>query len=178
MPENFFGFFFAYQVHFVGNDKRGDFLLFADDEEAVKHPQAGLGLGTGEDEDGLVGVGDDDLFVFAARGGCHPRKFARARLNRLNQAGAVGQAAEAHPVAHGYEVAAARAALQFSPQPADDFVAVFGVDGVKARLRADYQPAGQVFSGVFGVAHGFGVSVGGVPVGLGVAVTPIWASHG
>ena len=49
----------------------GTTLFLGNDQKAVQHPEVRYRTGTGEDENGLVRIGDDDLLVFAAGcGGC------------------------------------------------------------------------------------------------------------
>ena len=88
--EDLTGQFFAHQVDFVGNDGGGDALFLGDDQKAVEHAQARLGIGAGKDQHDLVNVGEQDLAVFAFRAGIHADERALPGFDGFDAAGAVG----------------------------------------------------------------------------------------
>ena len=55
------------QVHFIRDDDNRDLLFFSDDQKAVQHAQAWVGIRTGKHQHNLVWIGKQDLFVITAR---------------------------------------------------------------------------------------------------------------
>ena len=79
----------VHQVGLVGDDDRGHLLFFGHHQETVQHAQLWSWLRTGKDEDGLVGVGQQNLLVDAARTRVQPHQDALPLLDLLDRAGAV-----------------------------------------------------------------------------------------
>ena len=65
MPEHFLGIPLPHQVDFINDDNCGYGLIFGDDQKAVQHPHIGVRVSAGKGEDDLIGIGNDDLFIFA-----------------------------------------------------------------------------------------------------------------
>ena len=141
------GFVEADQVDFVGADDRGDVLPFRADEKAVQHFEVWFGIGAGDNENHLVGVGDDDLFPFAkvalavpaagaASGGqrLEAGERAHALVDQFDDVTAVVERLPLHAVAHGDDGAFAALFFQASANARDDLLARIGQHGVKPAL--------------------------------------------
>ena len=95
-------------------------------------------LCAGEDEQRLVGVGEQDLLVDALRPRVKPDDGALAFFDLLDRAGAVGQHRDAHAVAQGGDIALGPASLELAAQLAND-QALSGLDGKETGLGLDDQ---------------------------------------
>ena len=153
----------SHQVYLVGADDGGDVLHLRADQQPVEHAEAGGRLRAGQDENGLVGVGDDDLFPFRqvavpvpAAGAPSPGRRGQAGqgplplVDLLDEPAAVLGQPDAHPVADGHQVGIQPPPLQPPAHPTDE-VPVHSVDGEEAALGLDDQAVAEQAAGRSGL---------------------------
>ena len=129
-------------------------LYLGPDQQPVEHTQMRERFRAGEDEDRLVGVGDDDLLplgqvatpVPAAEvtpTESQPRQRPFPLGDFLDHPAAVFDQADAHPVTDGHQIGVAPLALESPPHPADEITSV-SANGEKTALRFDDQTVEQI----------------------------------
>lgn len=105
MAEDLLPAFDSHQINLIGYNQGGHGLLFRADQEAVEHTQVRGRVGTGEDENNLIRIGDDNLLVFTLRGRSQAGDHALAGLNTIDRAAPAFRWSGQHPVTDGCQVA-------------------------------------------------------------------------
>jgi hypothetical protein len=107
------------QIDLVGDDQSGDRLPLGADQKAVEHAHAWGRVSAGEDEDYLIGVGDDHLLIFALRKRGEAGDDPLAGLDQLDGAAPTFGRTGQNPVADDCQIALPAALFQAPTQSAD-----------------------------------------------------------
>ena len=127
---------------------------------------------TGEDEDCLVGIGQQNLLVLALGSRVEPDDGLFPFLDFFDHPRAILLHRDTDPVTNGRQVARAWALFQPPAQLANEG-ALPGLYGEETRLGPDDQTSERGFGHRLQLcSYGFGVLVGIPPIGVGVLATP------
>ncbi len=170
----------ADHVDLVGDDDGRHMLPFGYDQVAIQHAQVGGRFGTGEYEQRLIGVCEQDLLIDTLRPWVEPDDGALAFFDLLDDAGPVGEQRDTDAVAQGGDIAGGAAPLELAAQLAND-KALSGLHCKETGLGLDdqYLVQGQRHAGppsrfqCLSRQHpvcDHGVGVGWRPLGRGVLV--------
>jgi hypothetical protein len=104
MPEHFYGFTLPHQIDFVGDDNCGYGLLFGDDQKAVQHPHIGGRFGARKGEDDLIGIGNDDLFIFTPLRWRQSRELIASFLDLFDHDGIITMDRDLYPISNRNQI--------------------------------------------------------------------------